>query len=158
MISKVLQVLYFIVFGFLACVAVIFGLMCFSYNRFPEGLIIIGAVLAITIVMLVIMRMNRTTDKELVFAQAGHLLVEMEGVCHFNQNRGVPCKLICCKYGFLIESDSVEFQLHDYTNVSDFTANKHDISIVMDNDVYRFVSNQYLKIKAISNLLKVNCK
>lgn len=155
---KLYQIVYLIVFGLLTCVAILFGILCFRYNRLPEGLIIIGSVLAIVTVLFAVMIMDKSSNREMVLAQAGTIFVTANCVYHKEKQRGEDCNLKLCKRGLIIEADDIRFDLVPYDFVKFVTSKKYDMTLCINHVDYRFVCNNALKIKAMVEFLSSKCK
>ena len=161
---KVYKVLYFSFMSIFTVIAVGFAILCFHYDRLPEGLILIGCVYTIFTICYALYLSIVKLRKDEVLASAGVKIVATKCVCKINNQHGVDCVLSLNKNGVLVDAKDMEFVCIPYT---DFMYRGNDaysvtISRVSFDDsiedvVYRFVISSRITAKAVIQVLQNRC-
>lgn len=158
---KKYHVIYLILLLFVLAGSAVFGCLCFRYNRLPEGCIIIGGVILILTFSYMLHVNSLVADKKMMIDAAGFPMVSIDCVCKLNGERtGSICMLEFHKYGVLIDSEDIPYDLIEYPEIDyeipdDFHIRLHCLIDGTDY-MFLFITNSLIKVKAARQILEQN--
>ena len=156
---KKYHVIYLILLLFVLAGSAWFGYLCFQYNRLPEGCIIIGGVILILTFSYLLHVNSLVADKKMMVDAAGFRMVSIECICKLNGERtGSTCLLEFHKYGVLIDSEDIPYDLIEYPEIDYEIPDKFHIRLhclIDDKDyMFLFITNRSIKVKAAQQILE----
>lgn len=128
------------------------GVLCLVYGRIPEGLIIIGAVVIISITALLMSKKNLKPSQSAMEKAAGNVIVTLEGACRVNGRKGENCVMNLCQNGVFFDMEESSIGLINYSDIDlQDSGSVHHIQFnIKGIGVCRFVCNNKIKVKAIT--------
>lgn len=134
------------------------GALCLVYGRVPEGLVIIGSVIAVVIISMLISKKSFEPSQRAVMKAAGNVMVTLEGACKINDGHGENCVMNLCENGVYLDMIGCPVGLIRYSDIElQDSGSVHHIQFdIKDIGVCRFVCNNKIKVKAIMQVLKKN--
>lgn len=156
--GNILKIAYIVTIVILFIIACWTGYMCITYDRFPEGMVIIGSAFVILIISLILFLTQNRADDKMVLAQAGPLLSKIAGVISFIHEDDVEVEeegtIYFHKYGFIVDSPHIEYDLIDYDTIDDiYKEDDLDLFICVGEDTYKAVGSSKIKFMAAEDIL-----
>lgn len=153
---KRIRVVYLAVMSVLSLIAVGFGILCIRYNRLPEGLVIIGAVLSLVTIMFGVVLSENQADRVSIARMAGNVLQEADcsgTVKKEDSDVSFQGHVVFGEKGFLIDSPDVTMELIAYDTIDGFRQDESAVSVDTPDVSYVFSYANGLKARAVTNLL-----
>lgn len=156
--AKVYRRMYAAVMVILAIAAIGFGVLCWRYDRVPEGCIVLGAVLVLSTVTFAFHVTQANAERELTIAKSGSEILTLECICQVNESNGEACVTYLRKNGVVIDAKDIPFELVKYQDMKLVSVNNDSICLQYEDEDLNersvtLVCNKPLKVKAATQAL-----
>lgn len=157
--DKIIKIVYASIMGTLFIAACVIGYMCMQYDRFPEGLVIVGSAFIIMLVSIILLVTQKGADEKIVQAKAGPILSKIQGtvsLMDINGNVDIEENGVVefHKYGIVIVAPSITYDLVPYDDVEDIYKEEDlDLFICVKDWMLKAVGTSKVKFMAAEDIL-----